>query len=733
MNKLEFIDVEFRNFLSYGKIPQRITFTPGINLILGMDEERNRSNAAGKSSLMETISFALFGRLNRNVKKDQIVNWKNRKNCEVTLRFKKDNNIYRVTRGIKPDKLEIYRDDVLIPPLSDVRIYQKQFENEIIGMDFNTFVSIIHTNLNSLTPILKMDSAKKRAFLERVFGLEIYSKINDKANIKIKSINDTIYKTKLEIDYDKKRYDELHGQLSTLKSKLGDMTTSIGDLESVKKHIELLGFPEEKISNIDREINDLKHYIETNTTTKGTLDIALARNIAYKDNLVREITQILLDKEKSEKYNEAVKKYDLLTNTYGTPIELASKVALLASELVIIEDDISQLNQSIGITSGVISGHIDNIKELQKRLKELGNKCLCPTCGSELSSTNIVGSLTDQIKELSNKIIFLNNTKDKYNKLIDDRTNKKNEIKAENLNINKAIKEITDANTEMSKYEDYNLFNLKLDEQNKQLEDICEAIEELKASVTKLEGNIKLDKSVIINLTVDLEQFKKDMKTLKELEVKQQVLQERVDQEAKTKQEVEDTIENIANERIGLIKNIRTNESKTDKLNDIIDYLEYTRVLCKDDNVKQFAISSIMPFLTRQVNHYLAEGGCNFYLKFSGWLDEEICGPGITDCSYGNLSGGEARSIDLALQLSFLDVARLQATTFPDIIVFDEILDSSIDATGLENLLKIIRAKQKEDDSKVFLITHRSEVSDLDVETSYTIKKIEGYSQVSIT
>jgi Fe-S cluster assembly ATPase SufC len=76
---------------------------------------------------------------------------------------------------------------------------------------------------------------------------------------------------------------------------------------------------------------------------------------------------------------------------------------------------------------------------------------------------------------------------------------------------------------------------------------------------------------------------------------------------------------------------------------------------------------------------------------------------------------------------------KLQVTTFPDIIVFDEILDSSIDTTGLENLLKIIRSKQREDDSKIFLITHRSEINDLDIDNSYTIKKIDGYSQVITT
>ena len=138
----------------------------------------------------------------------------------------------------------------------------------------------------------------------------------------------------------------------------------------------------------------------------------------------------------------------------------------------------------------------------------------------------------------------------------------------------------------------------------------------------------------------------------------------------------------------------------------------------------------MIPYIAKLTNTYLSEGGCNFYLNITGWLDEEIMGPGITNCSYGNLSGGEARSIDLALQLTFLDILRLQRGANLDIIIFDEILDSSIDTSGLSNLLKIIKVMQVRDNSKVYLITHRQEVSDIDVDRIYTVEKRKGFSEV---
>jgi len=165
-------------------------------------------------------------------------------------------------------------------------------------------------------------------------------------------------------------------------------------------------------------------------------------------------------------------------------------------------------------------------------------------------------------------------------------------------------------------------------------------------------------------------------------------------------------------------------------LNDLLDYVQYVKEMCQDDGVKQFAVSNTMPYLTSRVNYYLSESGCNFYIKLTGWLEEEIMGAGITNCTYGNLSGGETRSIDIALQLAFLDIARIKAGVYPDLMVFDELLDSSVDGPGITSMMKIIKTLQREIDGKVFLITHRSEISDIDIDNLYVVEKSGGFSHV---
>lgn len=113
-------------------------------------------------------------------------------------------------------------------------------------------------------------------------------------------------------------------------------------------------------------------------------------------------------------------------------------------------------------------------------------------------------------------------------------------------------------------------------------------------------------------------------------------------------------------------------------------------------------------------------------------LDVDIKGPGIRNATYESLSGGERRGIDIALQLSLLDIARNQAGLFPDMLVFDELLDSSIDGTGMDQIMKIIKIKQKEFGGKIFIISHRSEIDAELIDNEYKILKEGGYSKVMI-
>jgi DNA repair exonuclease SbcCD ATPase subunit len=179
-----------------------------------------------------------------------------------------------------------------------------------------------------------------------------------------------------------------------------------------------------------------------------------------------------------------------------------------------------------------------------------------------------------------------------------------------------------------------------------------------------------------------------------------------------------------------LEKEIDELDSALKSLSVLSDYLNYIKVLCKDENAKQYAISFIMPYLTKQINHYLSKSEINYYINLNNVMDEEIKGPGVYNAGYGNLSGGEGKSIDLAILFSLLDISRLQLGVFPSILLLDELLDTSVDKVGLDGILKIIDQRQKDDNSSVFLVTHRSDITELNCMRIYEVKKKDGFSTI---
>jgi len=162
----------------------------------------------------------------------------------------------------------------------------------------------------------------------------------------------------------------------------------------------------------------------------------------------------------------------------------------------------------------------------------------------------------------------------------------------------------------------------------------------------------------------------------------------------------------------------------------IADYLNYIQLSMKDENIKQHAISSFMPFINKQTNHYLSETGHKYYVMIDKWMDIVINGIGVADCGFKSMSGGEGKSIDLALKFAITDITRMQAGNYLDLMILDEFLDSSIDSIGIASMVKIIKQKQRDDDLKVCVVSHRQELDDYDFDNTYLIENVDGYSKL---
>ena len=160
---------------------------------------------------------------------------------------------------------------------------------------------------------------------------------------------------------------------------------------------------------------------------------------------------------------------------------------------------------------------------------------------------------------------------------------------------------------------------------------------------------------------------------------------------------------------------------------DIVNYYDFSYSLLKDGGVKSKIIKKYLPLINQQVNRYLQM--MDFYINFT--LDQEfnetIQSPIHEDFSYSSFSEGEKQRIDLALLFTWREVARLKNSVNCNLMILDEIFDSSLDSTGTEEFLKIIRYVIK--DANVFVISHKTGLEDK-FESVHRFEKVKGFSHM---
>ena len=176
--------------------------------------------------------------------------------------------------------------------------------------------------------------------------------------------------------------------------------------------------------------------------------------------------------------------------------------------------------------------------------------------------------------------------------------------------------------------------------------------------------------------------------------------------------------------------NLKNTLEKLSKIKEEIVHYDFAYSLLKDDGVKTKIIKKYLPFINQQVNRYLQL--MDFYINFT--LDEEfsetVKSPIHEDFSYSSFSEGEKMRIDLALLFTWREVARVKNSVNTNLLILDEIFDSSLDGFGTDEFLKIIRFVVK--DANVFVISHKSDLHDK-FHSVIRFDKVKGFSRIVST
>jgi len=215
---LEFESLEWSNFLSYGNRPTKYDFKKGVSRIAG-------ENGTGKSTIVDALWFALFGKTYRKINLGMLVNSINKRDLLVILRFRVDNIKYRIERGLKPNIFRIYQDDELVPQEAKNKSYQEMLEQEILQFNENLADQILVKSLTKNISFLTLGKGPKREIVEGIFDIEIFSTMNKLCKSKLDQIETKILEARKDIDAAKMLLDNEFAnvqQLIKLKQQIED-------------------------------------------------------------------------------------------------------------------------------------------------------------------------------------------------------------------------------------------------------------------------------------------------------------------------------------------------------------------------------------------------------------------------------------------------------------------------------------------------------------------------------
>jgi len=395
---LIFQKLRYKNFLSSGDSFTEIDFLANsTNLIIG-------SNGAGKSTILDALTFVLFNKPFRKINKPQLVNSVNEKNCLVEIEFSSNNRQYLVRRGIKPNVFDIEVDGKLLDKRGDDRDNQQTLEENILKVNYKSFTQIVILGSSTFVPFMQLSAAHRREVIEDLLDIRVFSSMSTIVKEKIRAIRDELkvlelQKTNLkdkgqmlakfieditkrgEANIEAKRetikqymfeQHELNVENDALLSKIEELNAELEELndagDKLKKLGPLRGKIQQKIATVSK---NHKFFIDNDTCPTCTQSI---------DDGLRSEKTSELGKE-GNKLSEGLKQ---LEETIAAEEERESKFLELSKESLSFNKKVSTNNtnhsniqkniQNLEADIQSIRDSIDNQDESKEQLKEAAGK-----------------------------------------------------------------------------------------------------------------------------------------------------------------------------------------------------------------------------------------------------------------------------------------------------------------------------------------------------------------------
>ena len=651
MKQVNFKKVTVQNFLSIGNDPVEIDFKTGVNFITGFNKDKaDRRNGVGKSALSESIYWCLFGELVRgDLKNDEIVNNITKKNCLVKLdfetNFNDEINQYTIIRGLKPGKLELFKNGEQVTLSSKANT--TEYISEIINASPEMFMNCFIMSLNNTIPFMAKSKIEKRKFIEQIFNLDFFNKM-------LLSIRDDFNK-------EKQKYDLIESVIKEKENIINHNNNASKEFEN-NIQIEKNNLKEkesnilDKIKNINLDIDN----IMKKDNKKNINDIKNKINILKNQQfcIKKEISSI---NEKIIDNQEFIKtKQDYLKNIH-------------IDELQIKYNKLNKTISSFNFT-------IDNIDNQIKQLSKFKRGDQCPTCKNVIDGKNYE-NIQNLIKQYQNEKDNLLNKIDKLKNVL---------LMIDYTNQEKTYKQIK---------EDIELFQNNIIKNNNDLNIKNNKIFELEQNINQYNNDIEKIKNESEKISLYIDNNKKQINLLNEQlnDIKNQY--NNIDKKENPFIELNKKLNNELKEQ---------QKNKEISYNNLKLY-DVAKFIVSEEGIKSYIIKQVIDIFNNKILYYLNKFESNCIVKFDEMFEVIITNEKGDECSYFNFSGAERKGIDLACLFTFMDMRLLLHGISYNVNMYDELLDTSLDEKGVELVINEIKERVEKYNEASYIISHRKE------------------------
>lgn len=438
-----FKKVRFKNFKSYGNAWSEIILNKDqLTAILGQ-------NGGGKSTMLDAINFALYGKSFNSAQKSKIINSINGKKCIVELEFETNGSDYKVVRGMKPNVFEIYQNGTIITQAASVKDYQSILENQILKMTMKNFTQTVLVGMASFIPFMELSANDRRTIIENILGVGILTNMNSllknkiqQNTVNLQNINSDLQKIRIKLDSEKALIETLKKNHNINLEKIRQKIEA--NEAEIRKHEEKLKKLNEAFDKLNpinetykkfksQETNLLSEKSSLSTTIRGLQkDIKFITNhdvcpfckqdIAkdHKTKLSEEMNKQV--EETNKALDEIIAKLEKMSEREKKFSDAMTKLGLITSKISEENTSITMLNRENSSLSNDLSKtqSLDDVKVHENAIKDLAidAKNKLETKSDLMSNRSLMDMATILLKDSGIKTAVVNQYLPTINQLV---------------------------------------------------------------------------------------------------------------------------------------------------------------------------------------------------------------------------------------------------------------------------------------------------------------------------